>query len=87
MVEEKSSKEIIVYSTKTCPFCMMAKRYLTEKGIKFRDVDVGSDQKAAFEMFIKSGQMGVPVLDIDGEIIIGFDKPAIERALSNFSKK
>jgi len=72
---------IIVYSTTTCPFCVMAKDWLKEKNIEFDDVNVGTDQKRAQEMIDKSGQMGVPVLDIDGEIIIGFDKPKIEAAL------
>ena len=72
---------IIVYSTTTCPFCVMAKDWLKENNIKFEDVNVGIDQKRAQEMIDKSGQMGVPVLDIDGEIIIGFDKPKLEAAL------
>ncbi|MEM4554652.1 MAG: glutaredoxin domain-containing protein [Candidatus Anstonellaceae archaeon] len=79
---EASEGQVIVYSTKTCPFCIMAKRYLTQKGVKFIDYDVGSDQKKAFEMIAKSGQMGVPVLDIKGKIIVGFDKQAIDEALA-----
>ncbi|MCX8196956.1 MAG: glutathione S-transferase N-terminal domain-containing protein [Candidatus Micrarchaeota archaeon] len=74
--------EVIVYSTPTCPFCVMAKRYLAQKGIKFVDYNVAEDQQKAFEMVAKSGQMGVPVLDIKGKIIIGFDKAAIDEALS-----
>lgn len=73
--------EVIVYSTQTCPYCVMAKRYLSEKGVKYADYDVGADQRKAFEMMQKSGQMGVPVLDIGGEVIVGFDRPAIDRAL------
>ncbi len=72
---------VTVYSTRTCPYCHMAKDFLAEKKIAFKDVDVGSDQKAAEEMVKKSGQMGVPVIEIDGKIIVGFDKPAIEAAL------
>ena len=72
---------IKVYSTPTCPYCKMAKSFLTEKNIDFTDVDVSTDQKAAEEMVEKTGQMGVPVLDIDGEIIIGFDRDAIEAAI------
>ncbi|MEM4348658.1 MAG: glutaredoxin domain-containing protein [Candidatus Anstonellaceae archaeon] len=79
---EASEAQVIVYSTKTCPFCIMAKRYLTQKGVKFVDYDVGADQQKAFEMIAKSGQMGVPVLDIKGRIIIGFDKEAIDEALA-----
>jgi len=74
--------KVKVYSTKTCPWCHKTKDFLKEKGVKFEDIDVGADQKAASEMVEKSGQMGVPVTDIDGKIIIGFDKEAIEKALA-----
>ena len=72
---------ITVYSTPTCPYCVMAKRFLTEQKVSFKDIDVSADQKAAKEMFNKTGQMGVPVLDINGKVIVGFNKPAIEAAL------
>ena len=72
---------IIVYSTKTCPYCVVAKEYLKSKKIDFEDVDVGTDMTRAMEMVKKSGQQGVPVLDVNGQIIIGFNKPAIEAAL------
>ena len=75
--------KVKVYSTKTCPWCHKTKEFLTEKGVKFEDIDVGADQKAASEMVEKSGQMGVPVTDIDGKIIVGFDKEAIEKALAS----
>lgn len=77
---------VIVYSTQTCPYCVMAKRYLAEKGVKYKDMDVGADQRAAIEMLTKTGQMGVPVLDINGSVIVGFDKPAIDRALAQMKK-
>jgi glutaredoxin 3 len=73
---------IIVYSTNTCPYCHMAKDYLRSKSVSFEDVDVGSDRARAQEMIDKSGQMGVPVLDINGKIIVGFDRAAIDEALS-----
>lgn len=79
----EAQPEIIVYSTQTCPYCVMAKRYLSEKGVKYADYDVGNDQRRAFEMLQKTGQMGVPVLDINGSIIVGFDRPAIDRALAD----
>jgi glutaredoxin-like YruB-family protein len=66
-----------VYSTTTCPYCVTLKAFLKEKGIEFKDVDVGSDSAAADEMIKKSGQMGVPVADIDGQIVVGFDKEKI----------
>jgi len=71
-----------VYSTQTCPFCHKAKDYLKQHNVKFHDIDVGEDQEAANEMVQKSGQMGVPVLDINGQIIVGFDRDAIDKALS-----
>lgn len=80
MVEQQP--EVAVYSTQTCPYCVMAKRYLAQKGVKYADYDVGADQRRAFEMLSKSGQMGVPVLDIKGSIIVGFDRQAIDSALA-----
>jgi glutaredoxin-like YruB-family protein len=71
-----------VYSTQTCPWCHRVKDYLKQKKIAFEDIDVSSNRKAADEMIKKSGQMGVPVLDINGKIIIGFDKDAIDEALN-----
>jgi glutaredoxin 3 len=78
---------IKVYSTPTCPWCIKVKGYLKDKEIDFKDVDVSSDHDAAKEMIEKSGQMGVPVLDINGAIIIGFDKDAIDRELAKETKK
>lgn len=74
--------KVKVYSTKTCPWCVRAKDFLKSKNVKFEDIDVGSDRKAASEMIEKSGQMGVPVIDINGTIIVGFDKEAMEKALA-----
>ena len=68
--------------TGTCPFCIRAKEFLKTNNIEFEDIDVSVDQEKAQEMVDKTGQMGVPVLDIDGEIIVGFDKDAITRALN-----
>ena len=76
------TKKITVYSTPTCPYCHKVKDFLKEKKIEFKDIDVASDHTAAKEMIEKSGQMGVPVLDIDGKIIIGFDQKAIEEVLA-----
>ena len=73
---------VIVYSTQSCPYCLMAKEYLKGKNVQFEDVDVGADRARAMEMVQKSGQMGVPVLDINGKIIVGFNQPAIDAALS-----
>lgn len=75
------AKNIIVYSTPTCPYCIRLKQFLKDSNIEFNDIDVSANQEKGQEMVEKSGQMGVPVLDIDGQIIVGFDKGAIEKAL------
>lgn len=74
--------KVTVYSTPTCPYCVMAKDYLSEKNIPYDDVDVSKDPAMAREMIQKSGQRGVPVIDIDGDIIIGFDKKRIDELIS-----
>ncbi len=66
------NKKVIVYSTQTCPYCVMAKDFFKENNIPFEDVDVSIDRERAMEMVEKSGQMGVPVIDIDNNIIVGF---------------
>lgn len=70
-----------VYSTPTCPYCGMAKKYLESKNVIFQEVDVSADRSAAAEMIDKSGQRGVPVIDIDGNVIVGFDKEKIDSLL------
>jgi glutaredoxin-like YruB-family protein len=73
--------KIKIYKTEQCPFCIMAKRFFQEHNIPYEEVDVGNNPKAAEEMIEKSGQMGVPVIDIDGKIIIGFNEAEIKKAL------
>jgi len=73
--------QVTVYSTTRCPWCTRVKDFLKENKIAFKDVNVENNEKAAQEMMDKSGQMGVPVLDIDGTIIIGFNEPEIRKAL------
>lgn len=75
------SKTVKIYSTATCPYCIRAKQFLQDNNIDFVNIDVSSDEAASEEMVKKSGQMGVPVLDIDGQIIVGFDKEKIKQAL------
>lgn len=75
------AKSVTIYSTPTCPYCKMAKDFMAENKVEFKEVDVASDEKSAQEMIEKSGQMGVPVIDIGGEIIVGFDREAIKKAL------
>ena len=72
--------DVTVYSTQTCQYCHMVKDWLAKKGIKFKNIDVGTDQKAAMEMIEKSGQMGVPVIIFDNKVIIGFDQRALAAA-------
>ncbi|MEW6100777.1 MAG: glutaredoxin family protein [Candidatus Omnitrophota bacterium] len=74
-------KSVKIYSTPTCPYCIRAKQFLKDSGIPYEDVDVSANQEAAEMMVQKSGQMGVPVLEIDGDIIVGFDKERIRQAL------
>ena len=74
-------KNVKVFSTTTCPYCIMAKAYLKEKKIEFEDIDVSKDQAQAQKMIEKSGEMGVPQLWIDDEVVIGFNKPVIDHLL------
>ncbi len=73
---------VIIYSTPTWPWCTKVKDYLNSKNVSFTDYDVSKDQEKAVEMVQKSGQRGVPVLDIDGQIIVGFDKSGIDKLLN-----
>ena len=70
-----------VFSTPTCPYCHMAKDYLTDKKVSFEDIDVSQDQQQAQKMIERSGEMGVPQLWIDDQIVIGFNKPMIDYLL------
>ena len=72
---------ITIYSTPTCGFCKMTKEYLTSKNIPFTDIDVSVNPEKQKEMFAKSQQFGVPVIDVDGKIIIGFDKRKLDEYL------
>ncbi|MBD3379800.1 MAG: NrdH-redoxin [Candidatus Omnitrophica bacterium] len=74
--------EVKVYSSPTCPHCRQAKKFLEDNNIPFEDYDVTSDQEKAEEMKKKSGAMSVPVLDIDGDIIVGFNESEIKQKLN-----
>ncbi len=74
-------KKVKVYSTPTCPYCIKLKNFLKENNVDFENVDVSSDQEKTQEMIDKSGQLGVPVIDIEGEILTGFEEDAIKKAL------
>lgn len=70
-----------MYTTHTCVYCKKAKAFFNEHNIAYTEKDVSSDQAAVDEMVQKSGQMGVPVIDIDGSIIVGFDEQALRQIL------
>jgi glutaredoxin-like YruB-family protein len=77
-----TAKNVTVYSTPTCPYCVRAKEYLTRKGVAYKDLNVAVDRAAAQEMVQKSGQMGVPVITVDGKVIVGFDQRELDRLLA-----
>ncbi len=79
--KQKQQKTVIVYSTPSCPWCSRLKEYLKQNRIKFRDIDVSKDLKAAEQMVKRSGQQGVPQADIGGQIVVGFDKKKIDKLL------
>jgi glutaredoxin 3 len=72
---------VIVYSTPSCGFCVKVKDYFRQLNVHFTEYNVAEDRVKAEEMVRKSGQMGVPVVDINGKVIIGFNKPEIDKAL------
>ncbi len=74
--------KVTVYSTPTCPFCKQAKAFLNDNNIPYTDIDVSANHDEAQEMIHKSGQMGVPVIDVGGEIIVGFDERELKKALN-----
>lgn len=74
---------VTIYSAPWCAFCHAAKQYFDQKGVAYTDKDVEQDIKHANEAIDKSGQMGIPVIDISGEIIVGFDRPKIDQALKD----
>ncbi len=83
MSEDKNDNKVIIYSADWCAFCHAAKDYLDKKGVKYTDKNVEKDPAAGMEAVDKSGQRGIPVIDIDGTIILGFDRPKIDFALKD----
>ena len=77
---------IKVYSTPTCPWCRMLKDFLKERNVEFENIDVSTNAEAAREMVAKSGQRGVPQIDINGTLIVGFDQESIEKELKRIGK-
>jgi glutaredoxin-like YruB-family protein len=78
---EQNQPKVIVFSTPTCRYCNIAKSYFREKKIRFTDIDVSRDEKAAQDLQRKTGQTGVPVIFINNRPIVGFDKPKINQLL------
>jgi len=74
--------EVLVYTTPTCGYCHQVKQYLAQQEVAYREIDVAADPQAAAEMVKLSGQRGVPVLDIDGQVVIGFNPTRIDQLLS-----
>lgn len=74
-------KKVNIYTTPTCVYCKMAKEFFQKHDIKYEEHDVSNDENARKEMVDKSHQLGVPVIDIDGEMFVGFDKDALSKAL------
>lgn len=77
-----SQPKVIIFTTPTCSFCNAAKRYFREKNIRFTEVDVSRDQKAAMDMYRRTGQIGVPVILINNRPIVGFDVKKINQMLN-----
>ncbi len=73
--------KVTIYSTPTCVYCKMAKDFFGKNGIAYEEHNVAADERAREEMFRKSHQMGVPVIDVDGTIVVGFDKRNLETLL------
>jgi len=76
-----------VYSTPTCPYCRQAKDYLKEKGVDFADLNVATDIEARNEMVKISSQMGVPVIEFDGNIVIGFNRAKLDQLISSATQE
>ena len=77
-----ADKKVVIYSTPTCPYCKRAREYFPRKGISYTDIDVAQDREKAREMAEKSGQMSVPVIIIDGEIVVGFNQVQLDKLLA-----
>lgn len=73
---------VTIYTTPTCVYCKMTKEFFAKNNVKYEEKDVASDAQAREQMIQKSGQFGVPVIDVDGAIIIGFDQPRLKEMLN-----
>jgi glutaredoxin-like YruB-family protein len=73
---------VTIYTTPTCPWCKTTKKFFQDNGVQYAEKDVASDLAARQDMITKSGQMAVPVIDVDGRIIVGYDEPNLREALN-----
>lgn len=80
-VKKSRLSKVKLYTTSTCPWCVKTKEFLKANNVNYQEVNVGADEKARNEMFEKSGQFGVPVTDVNGIVIVGYDKEALKKAL------
>ena len=76
-----SNKKVNLFTTPTCPYCVTLKKFLEQNDVEFEDIDVSEDEEALDEMKEKSGQTGVPVVEIGDEVIVGFEKQKIKQLL------
>jgi len=81
MTTDKTADKIIIYSTPTCPYCKMAKDFFKKNGVDYNEIDVATDAAKQEELFKKSGQMGVPVILINKQAIVGFDQAKLKKTL------
>ncbi|MFA6160910.1 MAG: glutaredoxin family protein [Patescibacteria group bacterium] len=78
---------VTIYTTPTCPYCKLAKDFFKEKGVPFTEIDVAADPAAANEMVKKSGQMGVPVIEVNSQIVVGWNQSALQDIMEQHTKK
>ena len=79
--------KVKLYTTSTCPWCVKTKEFLKAHNIQYKETNVGEDEKGRNEMFEKSGQFGVPVTDVNGTVIVGYDRDALKKALGLEAQK
>lgn len=79
--KKPKAPSVKIYTTSSCPWCMKTKEFLREQNVKYTEINVSENEKARNDMFNKSGQFGVPVTDINGKIIVGFDREGLKKAL------
>jgi glutaredoxin 3 len=84
--QEIETLKVVVYTTPTCPYCGMVKEFLSQKGVAFKEIDVSRDYAAAQELVSKTGQRGVPVVLLDGQVVVGFDRPRLEQILASLER-